>query len=263
MTLPLPLFEAACVVVVALALAAMVRLHGASRVLSSYAALAVAGWIGEQTCILAYRFYAYAPGWHFRIGEVPLLVPLIWPLVILSARDVVSALWPQIRLRAVAVAAVVVVDASLVEVVAVRAGLWSWAEPGHLGVPVIGILGWAFFAFGAELALSRERSFLAIVSGPLAAHALIFVTWWGLFRWTMRGELGTPALIVVVALAVVAVVLVLLARRGGRAMPLATSVPRMIAASLFFALLPTIAPPAALLAHVVAVAVPYLAATRL
>jgi len=258
--LSFPTFELACVAVVLLTLFVMARKCGAREILGSYAALAVAGWIGEQTCIELYRFYSYALGWHFRIGHVPVLVPLIWPLVILSARHVVDALFPDLtRYRALLVAAVVVVDASLVEVVAVRAGLWSWAEPGHLAVPVIGILGWGYFAAGAELALMRKRPLLAIVLGPLVAHALILATWWGLFRWTIRGELGVASSI---AVALVGALLCAVILRARRALPIATAAPRMMASSLFFTLLVTTAPRDSYLwLHVASVAAPYLAAT--
>jgi hypothetical protein len=259
----LPFFEIACVVVVLLTLATMARTRDPRVLLRDYAALAVAGFVGEESCIALYRFYAYASGWHLRVHHVPLLVPLIWPLVILSARSVVTALWPTLRrARPLAVAALVVFDASLVEVVAVRAGLWSWAEPGHLGVPLIGILGWGYFAAGTEVALDRDRPAFAVVLGPLAAHALIQLTWWGLFRWTVRGPLGDASTNGLALLSLVALAIVLAARRRGHAIPLSVAAPRMIAASLFVALLlTTAARDASLWVHTLSVALPYLAAT--
>lgn len=254
----LPVFEAACVAVIALTLAAMARTRPWRALLTEYAALAVAGWVGEQTCIAFYDFYHYATGWHARVGHVPLLVPLIWPLVIMSARDVAASLGAA--RRALVVGAIVAFDASLVEVVAVRAGLWSWAEPGHLGVPVVGMLGWGFFAFGA--ALPRNRLAGAVIA-PLVAHALILATWWGLFRWTVRGDLGVASLVGValVSLAVLGAVLAFRARGGG--IPLSVALPRMIAAVLFVALLASTAPASLpLWTHAALVAVPYLVATR-
>lgn len=274
--MPLLIFEGACVVVVALTLWTMGRARGLGRLLRDYATLAVAAWVGEDTCIALYRFYTYAPGWHLRLHHVPVLVPLIWPLVILSARDVVSALWgpreagvrssrPALSTmaRPLAVAALVAFDASLVEVVAVRAGLWSWAEDGHLGVPVIGILGWGYFALGADLALSRNRPLLAIALGPLAAHVLIIASWWGLFRWVLRGALGTASVAGVAAVGLLAVAAVVWTRRRGAAIPVTIAGPRMIAAALFVALLLSSAPAdVPLWVHAAAVAVPYLAATE-
>lgn len=265
----LPLFEACCVAIVALTLAVMARRAPARELLADYAALAVAGLLGEESCIALYRFYAYAPAWHARLDHVPLLVPLIWPLVILSARGVVSSLWPDARraTRALAVGAVVIVDASLVEVVAVRAGLWRWAEGGHLGVPLIGLLGWGFFAGAAELALSLRtpwRRALLLGLAPAATHVMLVATWWAALRWVLRGELGPSSIAGVLAVGALATVAAARARLAGRAIPLEIAAPRMIAASLFFALLVTTAPAdVPLWLHTAAVAVPYLVATRL
>ena len=49
-------------------------------------------------------------------------------------------------------AAIVLADASLIEPIAVRAGLWRWTEPGLFAVPLVGIVGWAFFAWAAAFA---------------------------------------------------------------------------------------------------------------
>src|SRR5438477_648524 len=106
-------FEVACAGVVVLTLALMARARPIAALAVEYAALAAAAWIGEEGCVALYGFYGYAAGWHGRIDRVPLLVPLIWPLVILSARDVVSSLWPALAggRRAFAVGAVVAFDA--------------------------------------------------------------------------------------------------------------------------------------------------------
>jgi hypothetical protein len=289
---PLPVFEAACVAVLILALAAMARRRPAGELLLEYAALAIAGFVGEETCVALYDHYHYAAGWHLRLDRVPLLVPLIWPLVILSARDVAASVWPaRARIRPLLVGAIVAFDASLVEVIAARAGLWSWSEPGHLGVPLIGILGWGYFAAGADLALSGRlpllggaawrrardggpladpesrtwtRALGALVFAPLAAHALILASWWALFRWTLRGALGAASLAGLAALGALALALVIAARRRGGAIPLSVALPRMVAAGLFFALLLATAPAdGPLWLHTAVVAIPYFAATEL
>lgn len=275
--MPLWIFECACIAIVLFTLASMARLRPAGALLRDYAALAVAAWAGEQSCVALYHFYAYAPGWHGRLGHVPILVPLIWPLVILSAREVVRTLLPRacapgrLLVPAVAVGTLVAADASLVEVLAVRAGLWRWAEPGHLGVPLIGMLGWGYFAAGAEacLALPEDarlhpvRRLLLLLLAPLTAHALIQLTWWGLFRFTLRGDLGDAALAGILLLSLVASALVVRARRRGLSIPRAVAVPRIIAASLFLVLLLSCAPgDPRLWLHAAAVAVPYNLATR-
>jgi hypothetical protein len=261
-------FELACVAIVVLTLAAMARRTPWRALLTDYALLAIAAWIGEQTSISLYAHYTYADEWDARLVDVPILVPLIWPLVILSARDVATGLFPRHRglERAAIVGAIVAFDASLVEVIAVRADLWSWAEAGHLGVPVLGILGWGFFALGADLVLSRTQMPAAsvVVIAPAIGHLLITASWWALFKWTIRGELGIASLIALIGIAVAIAIVVLRARRRGDAIPFEVAWPRMIAATLFFVLLVTVAADdAALWAHVACVAVPYFAATRL
>lgn len=272
--MPLVLFEIACVVVVILTLAIMARRRPLRDLLTDYAALAVAGFIGEETCVRFYAYYHYAPYWHFRLDCVPALVPLIWPLVILSARDVAASVWPTITTwRPLVVLAIVAFDASLVEVIAVRAGFWSWADQGHLGVPLIGILGWGYFALGADWALSarfvareltRVERFLAVlVIAPLVTHTLIQLTWWSFFRWAQRSALGRTSLWGLAVISGCVLVFVLHARLRGGAIPMSIAVPRMVAASLFFALLVSTAPTdVPLWMHTIAIAVPYLAASK-
>ncbi len=201
-----PVFQAACAVIIVLTLAAMARRVPWGTLLRDYFALALAGYLGEQSCIVLYHYYRYSTAWSLRVGDVPLLVPLIWPLVVMSARSVAVALWPGIRdevQRAVVVAAIVAFDASLVEVVAVRAGLWSWAEPGHLGVPVIGILGWGYFAGAADYVLGqthRLRHLLLLAFAPLVTHLLLVGSWWALFRHSLRADLGKSGLDTMLAL---------------------------------------------------------------
>lgn len=256
-------FELACVGVIALTLVIMSRRRPQRELLARYGELALAGYLGEQSSIALYRFYTYADGWHARLGDVPLLVPLIWPLVVLSAEEVAASMAPALSgaRRAALVALIVVVDASMVEVIAVRAGLWSWAEAGHLGVPIIGILGWGCFAFGASVA--RGGALLRLVATLLVMHALILATWWGLLRWTLRGELGSASAWAVLLIGLVLATLAAKARARGDGIPLSVAGPRLAAAALFFALLAIVAPrDAPLWLHSAAVALPYLVATR-
>ncbi len=263
--MPFPGFELACVAIIALTLVAMARLRPWRALAADYLALAGAGWVGEQTCVAWYDFYTYAPSWHARLGHVPLLVPLIWPLVILSARSVVGALWPGSGGgRAALVGALVVFDASLVEVIAVRAELWGWAEPGHLDVPLLGILGWGFFAAGASVALDlRHRGrHLGLLAAVAVAHLLIVSAWWGCFRWVARGDLGDAAMLGLAMVSATALAAAVVTRQRGRALPLAVAAPRMVAASLFLVTLIVVAPDSGRLwLHTALVAVPYLAAT--
>jgi hypothetical protein len=260
-------FEIACAAVIAATLAAMIRRRGDARaVLAEYAILAFAGWIGEHTCIAVYEHYAYAAGWHLFIGHVPLLIPLIWPLVILSARDVAGALGARGRWRAPIAGAIVVFDAALVEVIATAAGLWSWAEPGHLGVPLIGILGWGLFATAALALLDApvwKLRLAAIVAAPLATHAALCAIWWALLRWVLRGDLGGISVVALCAISAALTAGAIAARRRGRGVDLEIALPRVLAAALFFSLLarPEVSSPS-LWICAAASAAPYLVITR-
>ncbi len=157
--------------------------------------LAVAAWIGEDTCIRAYGFYEYSASWWLFLDKVPLLILLIWPIVLQSARDLASCLWPgrdrpsPLRVG-LTVVGLVLADASLIEPIAVKSGLWRWTEPGMFAVPPIGIVGWAFFGGIAvtvfEHAAWRYRPWLETLALPLApigTHLLLLASWWGFFRW--------------------------------------------------------------------------------
>ena len=265
--MPFPGFELACVAIVVLALAALARVRPWRELLADYAALAVAGWIGEETCVAWYRFYGYAPAWHGHVDHVPVLIPLIWPLVIMSARAVVAAVAPGLGWRRpLLVGALVVFDASLVEVIAVRARLWAWAEPGHLDVPLLGILGWGFFAAAADGALgarSRLRH-LGLLPALALTHLLIIAAWWGCFRWVLRGALGDASLIGLGVLSALALLAAGAVRRRGRALPLDVALPRMVAATLFLITLAVVGPgDGRLWLHTALVAAPYLLVTDL
>lgn len=266
--------ELASMVILALFLVGMVRFglraprphrRTARWALGDIARIAVASWIAEVSCIRLYHFYQYDAPWLLFVDVMPALVALIWPFVILSAREVVHALGLVDARGAphpLAVMAVVVYDAALVEPIAVRTGLWSWNEPGLWSVPVIGILGWGFFAACASALLDTRRPSALIVLAPLGTHALLLAGWWGGFRWVLRDPIAPE---VAVALsATVAVVAGALVWRRGRQAPLATMVPRMAAAGLFFVLLLVAGGQDRwLVAYGLAFAVPYTLATRL
>lgn len=271
--MPLAVFEILCAVVVAVTIAASLRAaptpERRARFLGDYALLAAAGLLGEASSIVLYRHYEYAPDWHARLGHVPLLVPLIWPLVILSGRAVREALWPAARAwqRPLLLWLLVCADASLMEVLATRADLWTWSEPGHLDVPLLGILAWAHFAAAADVLLDRLEGLARVLVVPasvLVAHALICVSWWYGLRWILRGDLGTSSVIAVAVLGVLASVYAWRLRARGRVLPPAVSMPRVAATLLFVALfLTSAAAEWPYWVHLVAIGVPYVLVTPL
>jgi hypothetical protein len=165
------------------------------------ALIAIAALLGEDSCVRAYGFYAYShTAWGLFVDQAPLLIAGIWPAIVLSARAIARQLVPAAprargwHLPAIT-GAIVVFDAALIEPIAVRAGLWRWTEPGVFSVPVIGILGWGFFAAAVTACLEQvpRRAMpwaaLTIVVPPLATHVALAVSWWGLFRWVLRGPM--------------------------------------------------------------------------
>ena len=206
-----------------LALAVALRRERAKFLLDA-AALGAAAWIAEDLCIRLFGFYAYAPGWSLRLDRVPVMVAAIWPFVILSARDLART--------PLAAGALICFDAALVEPVAVRAGLWTWIEPGLFGVPLIGVAGWGVFGAISLALLGTGRRLLVVIAAPLLANVALVALWWGAFRWGPRSELPAAA-----AIALACAAAALLVARSRRALaPLDAMLPRGAAALLFFSL---------------------------
>lgn len=147
------------------------------------AAVALAAWLTEDSCIRLYGFYDYHAPWSVFVDRVPLVVALVWPVVILSARDVALALAGGDVVKSLArTGAIVLADAALIEPIAVHAGLWRWTAEGPFGVPLVGIAGWSVFAWAVSLALVKGPA-LAVWLAPLLTHAVLLALWWGALRW--------------------------------------------------------------------------------
>lgn len=165
------------------------RLGSPVRLILAFAFLFLTSWVSEEAAIRLYGFYGYAPVWRLFLGHVPVMVATIWPVVVLSAWGIARAALPdRSPWVPLAGAGIVFTDAALIEPVSVAFGLWSWTRPGLLEVPVIGVLGWAFYGGVAMVALDRLdrggwRSLPLALAVPVATHALLLAAWWGLFRW--------------------------------------------------------------------------------
>ena len=200
-----------------------------------------------------------------------MLVALIWPTVILSATGVARGFGARGGGFGLILAggAVVLLDASLIEPIAVRAGLWTWHEPGLFEVPPIGLLGWAIFgAIVIALFESNERNDrgpiadLAVLGvAPAIVHGALLAVWWGALRWVNRPLPENYVVIGGWVLSLGAAWLGARARPGPRLMPwlLASRVP---AAAYFFVLLAWIRPVDPwLVSYAIAFVPPYLVAT--
>ena len=263
----LNLFQLLCIPVLIAAYRAMWKID--PRATAYAPVIILSSWICEGTSIAWYHFYQYPGFWWLRIGNVPALVPFIWPMVILTGREVIRRLWPNLgRREALAVGALVFLDASLIEVTAVQCGLWSWNVPGYLGVPLMGIVGWSVFAVLISLPLTdpgekrkspgwKGQYFFGLIIVPIAVHVWLIALWWGFFRWFMRGSWFW-----IYCLAIAAVTLVILKKRRTYRVPMKIALVRMLAASVFVVLLLFTSPfnlPVWL--HMSMLAVPYALAT--
>ena len=243
----MPALELTCLAIVAVYLGMrFAREEDRRGFLFRLVVVALAAWVTEETCIRWYGFYSYSPRWSVFAGRVPLMVALIWPVVIDSARMLARHLTGggSARMVAAATAGLVFTDAALIEPVSVHVGLWAWTEPGLLGVPVIGVLGWALFTLVAvgvfEVIRQQGRGgvwdLVAIPAAFGLTHLLLLAAWWGALRW-VSGSINpwiaaSGAWAVSIALAVAASK----TAAAGR-VPLRTPFLRVPAALFFFVLL--------------------------
>jgi hypothetical protein len=252
-----PLVEPACLVIVLGYLVVQARREPSiAAFLQRILVLAIASWLGEDSVMHAYGFYAYAPTWSVVLDRTPLLITLIWPVVIDSAWRLARQLTGEGRATPLAAAAIILADASLIEPVAVRFGLWTWSEPGVFHVPPIGILGWAFFG-GSCLAVFPRSRLATPVLAPLATHVLLLASWWGALRWVSGPEITPWAAVGLAWMASIAVT-VALGRRRPRAAR-ADLLVRIPGAVFFFVLLAAARAETALWAYALAFVPPYLA----
>lgn len=241
--------EILCLAIVAIYLvAARRRLADRAAYLRRFVLLAAASWVAEDSCIRLYGFYHYSEEWFPFVDQVPLLIVLIWPVVILSAAELARHLrGGESRPFALALTggALVLGDASFIEPISVQAGLWRWTEPGLLGVPPIGLLGWGLFAaaslgvFAASDQTRRGRGaadLAAIAIAPLVTHGGLLGLWWGGLRWLSAPIPDAAAAAAAWAAALLLTALSLRARARER-IPVGAMTSRIPAAVFFLALL--------------------------
>ncbi|MDX9999720.1 MAG: carotenoid biosynthesis protein [Polyangia bacterium] len=265
------LLETSCLAIIALYLAFRVEVErDRPRLLRRLGLLVLASWMAENSVIHAYHFYQYSPRWSLFVDQVPLLIVLIWPIVILSAWDLVRALAGGGGPRAALLtAALVFADAYVMEPIAVASGLWSWNAPGLFGVPPIGVLGWSLFTAACLLVIDwvdRRRKnclwdlLMLLVPLPLV-HLSLVALWWAIFRWV---SLPIPDLAGVVIAWAGCLLLASLAARhpATRRVPRRDLLLRVPASGFFFVLLGIHGrEQPALVAFALAFALPYLVLT--
>jgi len=239
------------------------------RLIGDYLSLSVAAWLAETSCIRLYGFYSYDPSWALFADVTPVLILLIWPVVILTARALVKSIPFLERSPSLSTGLVVLADAALIEAVAVAAGLWSWSEPGLFGVPPIGVLGWGLFATVAVrcglIGASDDDADSGVLDALMGVTAVVALThlgllacWWGALRW-LNAPLPDSAVAAVAWILSATTTTLVLSRRlrcnGARAL-----LDRLPGALFFFVLLARLeAAPVELAAYAMAFVPPYLA----
>jgi hypothetical protein len=261
----MPLLEPAAFVIVGTYLFFRLwRTDGWSSELKSLGLLSVASWAAEEWAVSLYKFYGYSSAWSVYLGHVPLMVVLIWPVIIHSARDLADQMYrgKDYRMTSALSGGIVLTDSLLIEPVAVRAGLWGWHEPGIFGVPLIGLLGWAYLAFTCVFFLQRMRKgwhrLLVAPAAPAATHLLLLISWWGGLRWLHTAL--APLSAVAGAWVLSSFLLLILLRTGaGKRVAKKTLLARIPGALFFFTLLALNARESlSLLAYALAFIPPYL-----
>ena len=206
---------------------------------------ATAAWISEETSIILYGFYDYNSVWNLCIADVPLVVVIVWPALIHSATVVASNLLAQnSRLLPLIAGCIVLTDAMLIEPVSVNFNLWRWHQPGLFGVPLIGLLGWAYFAFFSVAffvpidllkGINLKIPIVMVVS-VIGTHLLLLITYWTFFRWTIRPlNPADGAGFIWIASAILSIFI--LVKRIGCRIELKTLLIRLPAAIFFYILL--------------------------
>jgi hypothetical protein len=248
----MPWLEPTCLAIIALYLIVVLpREQHKAVVLRRLMLLSLGGIFAENSCMRLYDFYQYKNVWSIFVDKLPLLVALIWPIVIHSAWKLASRILGEQHIRVpLLLGAFVLADASLIEPIAVRSGLWNWNEPGFLTVPPIGILGWAFFAWASvywfwrcdRRAETEHRTaswledVLVLPVALLFTHALLLAGWWGFFRW-VNVELPVLPVLICAWLVLCGAAVVAWRRNLRSRVPFSEITVRIPAALFFFVLL--------------------------
>ena len=152
----------------------------------AYLSIALAGGLCENSVIILYDFYWYNERvWTVMAGVMPLEVTLIWPQVIFTTYRLMKESFGLQSWKLAFIGSMEVFGlAYFVEICCVSRGFWSWSKSNFAGVPIIGVLGWAFFAFCALIALYQleKGNVWAIVSLPvysvLVVHSGVLLLWY-------------------------------------------------------------------------------------
>ncbi len=170
------------------------RAWGAASTLRMVAIVLIVAWasefIGHNTGF-PFGNYKYTDRFQPQLGDVPLLIPFAWLMMLPPAWAVARAIvgrWGGWRFVSVSALAMTAWDLFL-DPQMVNWNVWQWQEPGafsYFGIPWVNFGGWLLVS-GLITALVRPRD---LPLGPLLAIYGItwFLQWFGqLFFWGLPG----------------------------------------------------------------------------
>lgn len=171
-------------------LALLVGPWGVRRVARMVALVVVAAWIvefvGSQTGF-PFGIYHYTDRLQPQIGDVPLLIPFAWLMMLPPAWAVASLVSGGARNGRFVIASALAFTAwdLFLDPQMVAWGFWQWAEPGgYFGIPWVNFAGWllasALLTWLARPASLPLRPLLGIYAITWALETIGQLAFWGL-----------------------------------------------------------------------------------
>ncbi len=166
--------------------------HGARRTLLFFALTAVVSYALEETGVrtgLVYGHYHYSDMLGAKLGDVPVLIPLAWFMMIYPSwivarailRGIDTTTWTAIIAQAVVAAIVMTAWDTVMDPGMSAGGNWVWEQGGqYFGVPLLNYVGWLLTTFivycGAGLLWREQSGVTTVASGfailPIIVYAL-------------------------------------------------------------------------------------------
>jgi len=177
---PIKIINIGMIVIGVLTCAWSRKFFSLTQFLVAYVSIAISGGICENSVIILYDFYHYNQIiWSYYVGVMPLEVTLIWPQVIFTSYRLLRENFKVSGLKMAVIGSMEIFGlAYFVEISCVSRGFWSWTKSNLAGVPIIGVLGWAIFAFCAFLALdslSRSKSWWQTIILPISSAIVVHI----------------------------------------------------------------------------------------
>jgi putative membrane protein len=175
---------------IAAVMAALIRAWGVRRALIVFALVPIIAWVSEfvgHNTGFPFGAYKYTDRLQPQIGDVPILVPLAWLMMLPPAWAITTLIvrgrgngtYGRIRFAAVTALVFTAWDLFL-DPQMVAWGLWRWTNPEGLtyfGIPIVNYGGWLLVSFTMTFIVSLV---IGIRDLPLYPLIVIYVITWAL-----------------------------------------------------------------------------------